>query len=140
MHDINEHGEGSVRNLKVVPGDGSKLVADLEGEKRKADCFRSMSGGQQARIVLEFAIAMARHSSHYVPTMLMLKGIVEILDPYYRDRYCDFLLRREHIFQTIMETPNEHMSLEGLNLMKLQVVRLKGHDRGVTVDEHPDLI
>lgn len=62
--------------------------------------FRSLSGGESQRVILEFACAQARERSRSAPTLLLLDGGGWSLDDTYLAETADWLLQQP--FQTVL--------------------------------------
>jgi hypothetical protein len=138
---VNRRGEGSVRNLRLHQSEeGVRLCADMEtrdGSTQKDTHFTSLSDSEQARVLIELAIAMARFSAEYIPTMLLLEGAILSLDPTWLGRYSSFLLAPEQLFQTVVVLPNAPTAKHRPHWAGWEFVRLNGSKRGVTIDQNP---
>jgi hypothetical protein len=132
---VNYQNEGCVRNLRFVQDDGVwKLLADHEGEKA-AWCFLEMSDSQQAKILIELSVAMARFASEFQPTILMIEGGVLSLDSKTFARYADYLLSSNHHFQTIIMLIQGHPS--STRWSGWEFARLIGEKTSVSIDQSP---
>jgi energy-coupling factor transporter ATP-binding protein EcfA2 len=133
---VNRHNQGSVKNLRFVEnGNGWMLLADHEGES-KVRCFRDTSDSQRAKTLMELCVALARFSSEYLPTILMIEGGILSLDPYNFAKYAEYLLSSEHHFQTILmliRVPR----IDTIRWSGWEFARLVGTNRNVIIDQSP---
>jgi hypothetical protein len=128
-------GHGYVSNLRFEAEDGRfVLKADVKGTKAGLT-FRALSGSEQARVMFEVAIAMARFSSQYTPTILMLDGGTWTLDEQWLSLYMQYLSRADHLFQTVLSLPTRHVTLSELGVGGWTIVRLEGKETGVRIDQ-----
>ena len=133
---VNQNNEGCVRNLRLVGNEGKlMLLADHEGEK-KARCFRETSDSQQGKVLIELCVAMARFSSEFLPTILMIEGGILSFDPKNFARYAEYFMSGGHHFQTIVMLIRSPTG-GSKEWSGWEFVRLVGEKTSVTIDQSP---
>ena len=85
-----------IRRNKIVSIDVDGTVPGLS--------FEGLSGGEQACVQIEFAIALARFSSSFRPTLLILDAAISGLDTTLLGHYLVRLLSPRSQFQTVVTT------------------------------------
>jgi energy-coupling factor transporter ATP-binding protein EcfA2 len=132
----NRHNHGYVKNLRLVERpNGCALLADHEGENI-VRCFRKTSDSQRAKTLIELCVAMARVSSEFLPTILMIEGGILSLNSFNFAKYAEYLLSAEHHFQTILMLIKAP-SIDILKWSGWEFARLIGTNTKVVIDQSP---
>jgi len=140
---VDSHGFGWASNLRFVDEvteDGKKskkrLYADVSTTVPGL-CFQALSHSEQTFLLVELAAALARCSSQFTPTMLLLDGGMPQLDPRRLNQLAVRLGAPQHLFQTVIVLPNRANDSENLRWAGWEIVRLeKGHN-GAVVSQRP---
>ncbi len=123
-----------ISNLRFErdPGDDQKEVLRLDVKGAHPGLMlNGLSGGEEATVVLELAIAAARLSGRYCPTLLVLEGRpVNILGSFF-ENYSRHLLDPENQFQTLMSLPERDMNLGEVRWNGWQVIHTQGQRPGL---------
>lgn len=118
------------KHLKIS---GYDIVSvDVDGT-RPGLPYGVLSAGEKLVVDLEFAIALARVTSAYQPTLLIVDVPISILDEAMVQRYLDRLQSRESQFQTMIVIAHEPFRWIGW-----QVIRFEGQPPAVTVTLQDD--
>jgi ABC-type transport system involved in cytochrome c biogenesis ATPase subunit len=106
---VDSCGFGWVRNLRFVEEQAENdkkpkltLYADVPGSMLPSLCFRSLSHSQETRLLIELAVALARFSAQFTPTMLILDSGMNRLDSRSLEELATNLMSSEHLFQTVI--------------------------------------
>jgi hypothetical protein len=91
-----------------------------------------LSSGEQACVLVELGIALARFSAQYAPTVLGIDSQDLNLPPYILKNYVDFLLAPENLFQSVLGVlaDGDQLSWRGCEL-----VTLKGELSDVRIEQ-----
>lgn len=124
------------RNLRFESEDGSiYLHLDLDGTHPGLS-FGALSGREQETVLLEFATAIARESSSFTPTLLVLDSFTSIFFDGWFDYFSHHFLDPANQFQTLMTIP----TIIGLDVARInwngwEVVQLSGRPPRVEIGE-----
>jgi hypothetical protein len=136
---VDSHGFGWARNLRFVDEvseDGKEsrktLYADVSTTVPGL-CFRVLSHSEQTFLLVELAAALARCSSQFTPTMLLLDGGMPQLDPEKLKQLAEQLASPRHLFQTVIVLPNRANDSENLRWAGWEIVRLEKGRNGAVV-------
>lgn len=134
---VNTDGNCQIHNVRLENTvDGWTLFADVPGTVPGL-AFGSLSGSEQAQVLIELAVATARISARYVPTILLLDGGVTSFDSTRIRWLSERLSSPAHLFQTVIVVPNEPRAIDELRWAGWEVIRLIGIETDVTVDQNP---
>jgi hypothetical protein len=128
-------GHGLVNNVNRLwlskKGHKLRLLTDVRGTCPGLD-FNHLSSGEQACVLVELGIALARFSAQYVPTVLVIDSQDLNLPPHILKDYVDVLLAPENLFQSVLEVlaDGDQLSWRGCEL-----VMLKGKVSDVRIEQ-----
>ena len=109
----------------------SRLLTDVQGTCPGLG-FRSLSSGEQAVVLVELAITLARFSAQYVPTVLIVDAVDLNLELSVLKKYLDFLMAPEHLFQTVVEAVDDGVQRSWTGCT---MVTLIGKMKGVRIEQ-----
>jgi hypothetical protein len=140
---VDSAGFGWVRNLRFVDETEDddtrrkkKLYADVRGTKPGL-CFRVLSHSEQTCLLIELAVALARVSSQFIPTMLLLDGGMSRLGPEKLNELATELAAPQHLFQTVIVLPNAPKDSAKLRWAGWEMVQLEKGANGAVVSQQP---
>lgn len=107
------------------------LLTDVRGTFPGLE-FTSLSSGEKAVVLIELAIAMARFSARYVPTVLVIDGESLNVAHSILEKYVNFLVAPEQLFQTIVEIVDDGVQCSWRGC---QLVTLKGAWANVVIEQ-----
>lgn len=138
---VENYGFGWARNLRLIEekdeeDDSSRLVivADIRGT-RPGLPFRALSHSEQTCLLIELAVALARFSAQYIPTMLLLDGGMHRLGPELFNELADKLSSPLHLFQTVIVVPNRPEHIANLRWTGWEIVNLQQSSQGTLIDQ-----
>lgn len=122
------------RNLRFVGEDGRNyLRLDLKGT-HPGLTFASLSGREQETVLVEFATAIARESSAFTPTILILDSVVSIFFKGWFDYFSHHFLDPTNQFQTLMTIPtSSHLDMKQIEWNGWEVVHFEGRKPTVVI-------
>lgn len=100
---------------------------------RERAWFRTLSGSERARVLIELGILAAKRFSVMYPTLLLLDSGFCRLDTNWLKIYAEFLSSPTCQFQTIVFTRSKEIKLEDLSWVGWKVVRLYGEPPNVKI-------
>jgi len=128
--EIDRNPGAPAKNLKIRNDD--IVSVDVDGT-RPGLPYGVLSDGEKLIVDLEFAIALARVTSAYQPTFLIVDVPTSFLDEAMVQRYLDRLQSRESQFQTMIVIAHKPLRWIGW-----QVIRFEGEPPSVTVTLQDD--
>jgi ABC-type Mn2+/Zn2+ transport system ATPase subunit len=141
---VESDGIGWVSNLRFIEEKNEDektsiqlLVADVRGGWRPGRCFRMLEHHERTRVLAELAIALARFSAQFTPTMLLLDGGMSGLDSKAFNELATHLSSAHHLFQTVIVLPNPPKDLVKFRWAGCEIVRLKKGSCGSAVNQSP---
>ena len=130
VSEIDKDPGSPAKNVKIR---GYDIVSvDVDGT-RPGLPYDTLSHYEKLSVDLEFAIALARATSAFRPTLLILDAPIGALDELSLQRCIDRLQSRESHFQTIIVTWNDRVRWSGW-----QLIQLDGNPPSVTVTLRDD--
>ena len=140
---VQNHGFGWARNLRFVEEKDEDwktskqmLLADVRGTQPGLH-FRVLSHSEQTCLLIEIAVALARFSAQFLPTMLLLDGGMSRLGPELLNELATHLSSAHHLFQTVIVVPNTPQNTASLRWAGWEIVRLEKGSHGTVVDQQP---
>lgn len=127
-HEVNRFPHARISNLRFEhdPENGTEVLRlDVPGTHPGLP-LGSLSGGEEAGVVLEMATAAARLSGRYCPTLLVLEEIPAIFLKGFFDNYSHHLLDPVNQFQTLMTLPARELNLANVQWNGWQVIHTLG--------------
>jgi hypothetical protein len=140
---VDSAGFGWARNLRFVDEtdeDGAKPKRRLYADVRSTVpglCFRALSHSEQTCLLIELAAALARVSSQFIPTMLLLDGGMSRLGPEKLDELATQLASPQNLFQTVIVLPNTPKQSAKLYWAGWEMVQLEKGVKGAVVSQQP---
>jgi hypothetical protein len=138
---VEADGIGWVSNLRLVDErdeddeiSRKRLLADVRGEWRRGLQFGLLENWGRTCILVELAIAFARFSAQFTPTMILFDGGIHGLDHAQFDEMTTYLSSAHHPFQTVIVTPKE--DAPKLRWAGWELIRLQRGSSGTTVSQH----
>lgn len=128
--EIDRNPGAPAKNLKIR---GSDIVSVDVEDTLPGLSYGDLSGYEKVCVDLEFAIALARVTSAFRPTLLILDVPISGLGEAMVQRYLDRLQSRESQFQTMIVIPHEPLRWIGW-----QVIRFEGQPPAATVTLQDD--
>lgn len=140
---VDSHGFGWVRNLRFVDERDEdervpkkRLYADVRSTKPGL-CFRVLSHSEQTCLLIELAVALARFSAQFIPTMLLLDGGMHRLGTVKLKELVTQLPSVRHLFQTVIVLPNPPEDLAEFARDGCQIVRIEKGPSGAVISQQP---
>lgn len=112
---------------------GNSLYANVRGTHDGLS-FRGLSGSEQKRVIMEFAILAADNLASFYPTLLILDSVFGGLDEEWLKLYGEALVSSERRFQTIASIPSQDIALQDLEWVGWKVTALTGQPPNVVIN------
>ncbi|MBL7066642.1 MAG: hypothetical protein ISS29_02115 [Candidatus Marinimicrobia bacterium] len=130
---IEQCGTGDISNIQFVDN-GEFLYLDLYGTIKKLP-FRGLSGSEQVRVLVEYAILAAYYYSLQIPTLLCLDCGIAQLDIKWFDHILSILLSEKYNFQTIVTShPKNNINNDQL-FEDCNIIHLSGERFNVFIEQ-----
>lgn len=140
---VDKEGIGWVRNPRFVEerqedDDAVRqtLVADFPGGWKKDLPYYIAENDQRTCLLIELAVALARFSSQFVPTILLLDGGMWELQIPVLLELATHLSSPKLLFQTVIVVPNLPSEANRLQWAGWEIVRLRCGRRGTTISQN----
>ncbi len=134
--EINGCRASSVRNLRFISeNDEVHLLVDVDGTIPGL-ALKRLSGSEQNRVLIEFAIAICRVLGKYQSTLLILDPHMTSFDKTWFEQYSSRLSDPEIPFQTMAVIPSGKLNINDLRWFGWEVIRAKGTPPTVTLDQN----
>lgn len=129
-----------VHNLHFEQDEGrTNLLLDLKGRREAGIPFRALSGSEQDAVLVEFATAIARERSAFMPTFLILDSLTSYISNEWFDRFTHHFLDPQNQFQTLITIPDtRQLDLNTIQWNGWEVVKLSGYPPSVQIDQRQD--
>jgi len=97
--------------------------------------LRNLSGAEAEGVLLELAMAAARLSGKYCPTLLILDAAAAIICEGFFEYYSYHLLDPINQFQTLLTIPTRNLNLDNIRWNGWQVIRTVGSRPNITLNQ-----
>ena len=125
-------GSFCVHNPRFVTEDGHEgLLLDLDGTVPGLE-FRSLSGSEQCRVVIEFAVEFARFAADEHPTMLIVDCMGGFDSANFQE-YLEFFATQSERFQIVITDRHGNADRLDRDIEGLQIARLRGRESNVEI-------
>ena len=119
--------QSAIRNRDGHEG----LLLDLDGTVPGLE-FRSLSGSEQCRVVIEFAVEFARFAADEHPTMLIVDCMGGFDSANFQE-YLEFFATQSERFQIVITDRHGNADRLDRDIEGLQIARLRGRESNVEI-------
>lgn len=135
-NEIQRYEHSTVKNIEFKKDEGGilRLHADVNGTVPGLS-FHLLSGGEQERVLIEFATAAARVYAKHTPTLLIIDGSVTVFFETWFQFYAKHFSDPNSLFQTIVVIPTTDLDVEKLKWLGWEIVRTRGSIPEITVEQ-----
>ena len=110
---------------------------ELNGNAGRTLPYGALSSGEQSYVLIELGVALAKFSSHYSPTVLIL-DILSSLDKIGQKEWAEYLSAPEHLFQTVIELRASLQNVPVSPSISSQIVLFSGRPPHVEIRQVGD--
>jgi hypothetical protein len=135
LKEVSEDADAFTKNPRIeVDGEGRRRIHAENIDARDLP-LRVFSTGERGQLLVDVAIALARISARFVPTILLLDGFITSFDPQYLQAVANRLASAENQFQSVLFRV-AHRDEDALRLLSpaWQLVHLRGRETNVKIE------
>ena len=135
LKEVREDSDAFTKNPRIeVDDEGHRRIRAHNIEARDLP-LRAFSTGERGRLLVDVAIALARTSARFVPTILLLDGFITSFDSEHLQTVAARLASADNQFQSVLFRV-AHRDEDALRLLSpaWQMVHLRGRETNVKIE------